>query len=71
MNGLFSRNVAALSPSATLAVSKEAARLRREGVNVVDLGAGEPDFPTPKLAAGGPSPVHKIVVKVAVDPAGV
>ena len=51
MNGLFSRNVAALSPSATLAVSKEAARLRREGVNVVDLGAGEPDFPTPKLVA--------------------
>jgi len=51
MNALFSRNVAALTPSATLAVSKEAARLRREGVNVVDLGAGEPDFPTPKLVA--------------------
>ncbi len=51
MNALFSRNVAALSPSATLAVSAEAARLKREGVNVVDLGAGEPDFPTPKLVA--------------------
>lgn len=45
---LFSRNVAALAPSATIAVSREAARLRDEGVNVVDLGAGEPDFPTPK-----------------------
>jgi len=51
MNGLFSRNVAALTPSATLAVSREAARLRKEGVNVVDLGAGEPDFPTPKSVA--------------------
>jgi len=51
MNALFSRNVAALTPSATLAVSAEAARLKREGVNVVDLGAGEPDFPTPKLVA--------------------
>jgi aspartate aminotransferase len=51
MNALFSRNVAALSPSATLAVSAEAARLKREGINVVDLGAGEPDFPTPKLVA--------------------
>jgi aspartate aminotransferase len=51
MNALFSRNVAALAPSATLAVSAEAARLRREGVNVVDLGAGEPDFPTPKAIA--------------------
>ena len=49
MTSLFSRNVAALAPSATLAVSKEAKRLRKEGVNVVDLGAGEPDFGTPKL----------------------
>ncbi len=51
MNALFSRNVAALTPSATLAVSAEARRLKAEGVNVVDLGAGEPDFPTPKLVA--------------------
>jgi len=51
MNALFSRNVAALTPSATLAVSAEAARLKAEGVNVVDLGAGEPDFATPKLVA--------------------
>ena len=46
-NALFSRNVAALAPSATIAVSREAARLKAEGVNVVDLGAGEPDFRTP------------------------
>ena len=51
MSSLFSRNIAALAPSATLAVSKEAARLRKEGVNVVDLGAGEPDFGTPRLVA--------------------
>jgi len=51
MNALFSRNVAALTPSATLAVSAEAARLKAEGINVVDLGAGEPDFPTPKVVA--------------------
>ena len=48
-NALFSRNVAALAPSATIAVSREAQRLKAEGVNVVDLGAGEPDFATPKL----------------------
>jgi aspartate aminotransferase len=47
-NALFSRNVAALTPSATIAVSREAARLKAEGLNVVDLGAGEPDFLTPK-----------------------
>ncbi len=47
-NALFSRNVAALAPSATIAVSREAARLRAEGINIVDLGAGEPDFLTPR-----------------------
>ena len=30
-----------------MAVTAEAGRLRREGVDVVSLGAGEPDFPTP------------------------
>jgi aspartate aminotransferase len=50
-NALFSLNVAALAPSATIAVSREAARLKSEGVNVVDLGAGEPDFATPKAVA--------------------
>ena len=34
--------------SPTLKVSAEADRLRRTGVDVVDLGAGEPDFPTPE-----------------------
>ena len=28
-------------------VAADADRLRREGVDVVDFGAGEPDFPTP------------------------
>jgi len=50
-NALFSVNVGALTPSATIAVSREAARLKAEGVNVVDLGAGEPDFQTPKAVA--------------------
>ena len=34
--------------SPTLRVSAEADRLRRQGVDVVDLGAGEPDFGTPE-----------------------
>ncbi|MGD9902266.1 MAG: pyridoxal phosphate-dependent aminotransferase [Vicinamibacterales bacterium] len=36
-----------VAPSPTLKVAAEADRLRRAGVDVVDLGAGEPDFPTP------------------------
>lgn len=34
--------------SPTLRVAAEADRLRRQGVDVVDLGAGEPDFATPE-----------------------
>jgi aspartate aminotransferase len=34
--------------SSTLAVLMEAERLRAEGVDLIDLGAGEPDFPTPR-----------------------
>jgi aspartate aminotransferase len=37
-----------IAPSPTLRVTAEADRLRRQGVDVVDLGAGEPDFPTPE-----------------------
>ena len=33
--------------SPTIQVGLEAARLRRQGIDVVDLGAGEPDFATP------------------------
>jgi aspartate aminotransferase len=38
---------ARISTSPTAKVLLEADRLRRSGVDVVDLGAGEPDFPTP------------------------
>jgi aspartate aminotransferase len=37
-----------VAPSPTLRVTAEADRLRRQGVDVVDLGAGEPDFATPE-----------------------
>ena len=42
-----SSNVAELRESATLAVSTRAKALRAAGRAVIDLGAGEPDFPTP------------------------
>jgi aspartate aminotransferase len=34
--------------SPTMKVAAEAMRLKAEGVDIVDLGAGEPDFPTPR-----------------------
>ena len=45
---MFSSRMSQVAPSPTLRVSAEADRLRRQGVDVVDLGAGEPDFPTPE-----------------------
>src|SRR5215471_2663881 len=37
-----------IEPSATMAVVAEADKLRRQGIDVVDFGAGEPHFATPE-----------------------
>jgi aspartate aminotransferase len=42
-----SPNIARLRESATLAVAAQARALKAQGVPVLDLGAGEPDFDTP------------------------
>ena len=39
--------ISLISVSSTAKVSAEAEKLRRAGVDVVDFGVGEPDFPTP------------------------
>src|SRR5947209_10277920 len=40
--------ISSISVSSTMKVSADAEKLRAEGVDVVDFGAGEPDFPTPE-----------------------
>ena len=47
----FSANVEKIKPSATMAVSALAKRLRAEGRDIIDLSAGEPDFDTPAFIA--------------------
>jgi aspartate aminotransferase len=42
-----SQRLAAIAPSATLAVDAKAKALKAAGENVIGFGAGEPDFPTP------------------------
>ena len=44
----FSSRAASISVSGTLEVLRAAAALRERGVDVVDLGPGEPDFHTPE-----------------------
>ena len=48
-----SRNIRQLQPSATIAVTQEAARRRAVGEDIIDLSAGEPDFDTPSVIADG------------------
>lgn len=43
----LSDRVQRIKPSPTLAVTARAAELRRQGKDIIGLGAGEPDFPTP------------------------
>ena len=43
----LSDNVAKMQPSSTLAAMQAAEAMRAAGLNVVDFGAGEPDFDTP------------------------
>jgi aspartate aminotransferase len=47
----LSRRAAALAPSSTAAVARKAKALAASGVDVVDLGLGEPDFSTPDFVS--------------------
>jgi aspartate aminotransferase len=45
---LFADRIGRIEVSATMAVTAEAAKLRSQGVKLVDFGAGEPHFATPR-----------------------
>lgn len=44
----FSERISRISVSSTVAVVMKADKLKASGADVVDFGAGEPDFPTPE-----------------------
>ena len=44
----LAKRVMGLSPSPTLAITAKAKELRSKGIDVIGLGAGEPDFNTPE-----------------------
>ncbi len=47
MNYKLSTRVKSVKPSPTLAITARAAEMRAQGLDVIGLGAGEPDFDTP------------------------
>ena len=47
MENVLSDRINRLSPSATLAMSQKSAELKAQGVDIVNMSVGEPDFNTP------------------------
>jgi len=56
---MLAERMSKVATSPTMKVAGEAEILKRQGVDVVDFGAGEPDFPTPQPA--------KDAAKAAID----
>ncbi|MBD8034644.1 pyridoxal phosphate-dependent aminotransferase [Solibacillus merdavium] len=48
MKQLLANRVKTLTPSTTLAITAKAKELKEQGIDVIGLGAGEPDFNTPQ-----------------------
>lgn len=55
----ISTRVNSLAQSATLAMSQKSAELKAQGVDVINMSVGEPDFPTPQFI--------KDAAKLAID----
>jgi aspartate aminotransferase len=56
---MLAERMGRISASPTMKVAGEAEKLKRQGIDVVDFGAGEPDFPTPEAV--------KTAAKLAID----
>ena len=69
MSIYYSQRVEAIKPSPTLAVTARANALKAEGKDIISLGAGEPDFPTPEhIKAAAVVAIHKNMTRyTAVD----
>ncbi|AWE07023.1 aspartate aminotransferase [Lysinibacillus sp. 2017] len=48
MKHMLANRVKTLTPSSTLAITAKAKELKEQGIDVIGLGAGEPDFNTPE-----------------------
>lgn len=48
MDPILAKRLAAVPPSPTMTITAKAAEMRAAGRNIISLGAGEPDFPTPE-----------------------
>ena len=57
---ILARRLAAVKPSPTIAVTTKAGELKAKGLDVIGLGAGEPDFDTPEhIKAAGKAAIDR------------
>jgi len=57
---ILAKRLSAIKPSPTIAVTTKAAELKAQGLDVIGLGAGEPDFDTPDhIKAAGKAAIDK------------
>ena len=47
--GIVSNRLNQMTESATLAMTKKSRELKEQGIDVINLSIGEPDFNTPEL----------------------
>src|ERR1700724_954113 len=47
--GIFARRLDGIAPSPIAVLSQKARELKAQGVDIIDLGVGEPDFDTPEF----------------------
>src|SRR5947208_10783873 len=65
----LAERISLITVSSTMKVAADADKMRREGIDVVDFGAGEPDFPTPdNIKQAAIDAIHKNFTKYT--PAG-
>src|ERR1700746_88905 len=66
---VFADRIGRIEVSATMAVAAEAAKLRAQGVNLVDFGAGEPHFAPPRhIKAAATAPIEANFTRYTVVP---
>ena len=68
----LSQFIERVQPSATMAISAKAAAMKREGIDVIPLSAGEPDFDTPEhIKAAGIRAIEEGFTKYTSPPSGI
>ena len=63
----LSARLCALSPSATLAMSQKSQELKSQGLDIINLSVGEPDFFTPDHIKEAAKKAEKLFLRLLVE----